>query len=216
MQARLARYIHDRTRVLAAMSHDLKTPITRLRLRAELLDDAELRDQVHAATCRRWNRWWAPRWISCAGWRAASARSRVDIMALLESLQEDARETGGEVTIEGSVQARYVGRPQALKRCLRNLVDNAVKYGKSAMIAVDDAPIASRSGCATGPGIPEQELERVFEPFYRVEASRSRDTGGTGLGLSIAKSIAQLHAGSLAVRNREDGGLEAILELPRR
>lgn len=141
----------------------------------------------------------------------------VDMSALLESLQEDARETGGEVAIEGAARASYVGRPQALKRCLRNLIENAVKYGKSASLLVeDDAERLTIRVRDRGPGIPEPELERVFEPFHRLEGSRGRDTGGTGLGLTIARSVAQLHGGTLSLRNLEPEGLEAVLVLPRR
>ena len=119
--------------------------------------------------------------------------------------------------IEGASSRPYAGRPEALKRCLGNLIDNALKYGDSATILVEDQP-----NCLVirvqdqGPGIPEKELERVFEPFYRVERSRGRNTGGTGLGLSIARNIAQLHGGALILRNRKDRGVEAVLNLPRR
>jgi signal transduction histidine kinase len=141
----------------------------------------------------------------------------VDVMALLESLQADARETGGDVRIEGAARAPYHGHAQALKRCLSNLIDNAVKYGKSATISVEDSAGQLRI-CVRdeGPGIPEAELERVFDPFYRLEGSRSRSTGGTGLGLTIARNIAQAHGGELVLRNRPAGGLEAVLTLPRR
>ena len=110
----------------------------------------------------------------------------------------------------------YSGRPQALKRCLANLIDNAVKYGHAAHVIVEDRSerlvirVTDR-----GPGIPVTALERVFEPFYRVEESRNRDTGGTGLGLSIARNIAEAHGGTLTLSNRPEGGLEAVLELPR-
>jgi signal transduction histidine kinase len=140
----------------------------------------------------------------------------VDVTALLESLAGDAQDTGGKVAIKGAASRPYVGRPQALKRCLGNLLDNALKYGESATILVEDSEhqLAIRIQ-DRGPGIPEQELERVFEPFYRIEGSRSRDTGGTGLGLSIARNIAQLHGGALTLRNLGRGGLEAVLSLPR-
>jgi signal transduction histidine kinase len=138
------------------------------------------------------------------------------VTALLESLQADARELGGQVALKGSTPRPYVGRPQALKRCLRNLIDNALKYGNSATMLVEDAPDRLIIRIQDhGPGIPGQQLERVFEPFYRVEGSRSRETGGTGLGLSIARNIAQLHGGTLTLRNVEEGGLEAVLTLPR-
>jgi signal transduction histidine kinase len=114
------------------------------------------------------------------------------------------------------VSKPYVGRPQALKRCVGNLVDNALKYGHSAALLVNDAPerliIRVRD---RGPGVPETEIERVFDPFYRLESSRSRDTGGTGLGLSIARQIAQLHGGTVSLKNLSDGGLDAVLTLPR-
>ena len=141
----------------------------------------------------------------------------VDVTALLESLQADAREVGGEVGIEGAARAPYRGHAQTLKRCVGNLIDNAVKYGQRATIAVADSPadlvIVVRDD---GPGIPELELERVFEPFYRIEASRNRATGGSGLGLTIARNIARAHGGDLILRNQPAGGLEATLALPRR
>jgi signal transduction histidine kinase len=141
----------------------------------------------------------------------------VDIMALLESLQADAREVGGDVRIEGAAQASFRGHAQTLKRCLGNLVDNAVNYGQRATIMIADAPdeltIVVRDD---GPGIPESELERVFEPFYRIEVSRNRATGGSGLGLTIARNIARAHGGELSLRNRPEGGLDAVLTLPRR
>jgi signal transduction histidine kinase len=151
------------------------------------------------------------------GGESAEKPQPVDVNALLESLQADAQDTGAEVSIEGAASGPYVGRPQALKRGLGNLLDNALKYGNSAVMLVDDAPdrliIRIRD---RGPGIPEAELERVFEPFHRLEGSRSRDTGGTGLGLSIARQIAQLHGGTLKLHNLQHGGLEAVLALPRR
>ncbi len=137
-------------------------------------------------------------------------------MALLESLQEDAAELKGRVAIEGHAQKPYRGRAQALKRCLRNLIENAVRYGKSATIRVEDAADLLRIRVQDeGPGIPDNDLERVFEPFQRLEASRSRDTGGTGLGLGIARNIARAHGGDIILRNLPGGGLEAVLTLPR-
>jgi signal transduction histidine kinase len=216
MQKRLAAYLRERTATVAAISHDLKTPVTRLRLRAELLDDGELKAKVE----RDLDEMQSMLHSALAFMRGVESEEKpqpVDMTALLESLQADAQELGGRVAIEGHAQYPYVGRPQALKRCLRNLVDNALKYGKSATLLVQDSPaqlvVRVRD---EGPGIPHAELERVFEPFYRMEASRSRDTGGTGLGLSIAKSIAELHQGTLGLHNLPGGGLEAVLTLPRR
>jgi len=215
MQVRLAGYIRDRTRVLAAMSHDLKTPITRLRLRAELLEDPQIRakfkkdlDEMESMVGATLD--------FLRGQESGEPAQPVDVMALLESLQADMADMGGTVRIEGGAKAPYPGRPQALKRCLANLLENAVKYGKSAGVVVDDndSRLAIRIQ-DEGPGLPQSELEKVFEPFYRVEGSRSRETGGTGLGLTIAKSVAEAHGGSLVLRNRAEGGLEAVLVLPR-
>ena len=216
MQQKLSKFISDRMRIFAAMSHDLKTPITRLRLRAELLDDAELRakfvkdlEEMEAM-------------VSAAldfmrGVDQREPAQPVDVMALLESLQADAREIGSDVAVEGTVQAPYRGHAETLKRCIGNLIDNAVNYGKRATLIVADTPteltITVRD---EGPGIPGEELERVFEPFYRLDASRNRATGGSGLGLTIARNIARAHGGELKLRNRAGGGLEAVLTLPRR
>lgn len=215
MQESLAGYIRERTATLAAMSHDLKTPVNRLRLRAELLDDSEVKKKISQDLQEMESMVYATLEFM-RGAESGEKAQPVDVTALLESLAADAQETGGKVAIEGAASRPYVGRPQALKRCLRNLIENALKYGNSAIMLVEDAPerltIRIRD---RGPGIPEQELERVFEPFYRLEGSRSRDTGGTGLGLSIARNIAQLHGGALSLRNLEWGGLEAVLTLPR-
>ena len=216
MQQRLAAFIRDRTRVLAAMSHDLKTPITRLRLRAELLDDAQLRAKF-VGDLEEMESMVGATLDFMRGLESREPAQPLDVMAMLESLQEDAQELGGKVAIEGRARLPYHGRPQALKRCLANLIGNAVHYGKTATIRVTDT--ADRLEICIrdeGPGIPEGELERVFEPFHRLEASRSRDTGGTGLGLSIARNVARAHGGDIVLRNVPEGGLEAMLTLPRR
>lgn len=215
MQARLISYIQNRTRVLAAMSHDLKTPITRLRLRAELLDDPVLRAKF-TGDLGEMEAMVGATLDFMRGIDAEEPVQPVDMQALLESLQADLAETGGQITIESAPLKPYRGKPQALKRCLMNLLQNAIQYGKSALIVVDDnderLEIRIRD---TGPGIPEPELERVFDPYYRVEGSRNRETGGTGLGLTIARGVAEAHGGQLHLRNRDEGGLEAILLLPR-
>jgi len=216
MQQKLVKFIRDRSRIFAAMSHDLKTPITRLRLRAEMLDSPELRakfvkdlEEMEAM-------------VSAAldfmrGLERKEPAQPIDVMALIESLQADARETGGEVRIEGAARAPYPGHPQSLKRCLGNLIDNAVKYGKTATVSVEDTAAELHIRVRDdGPGIPADELARVFEPFHRVEGSRNRATGGTGLGLTIARNIARTHGGDLVLRNLAAGGLEAELTLPRR
>jgi len=216
MQQRLATFIRDRTRVLAAMSHDLKTPITRLRLRAELLDDAQLQAKF-IGDLEEMESMVGATLDFMRGLESREPAQPLDIMAMLESLQEDAQELGGKVAIEGGAQRPYHGHPQALKRCLANLIGNAVQYGKAATIRVTDTADRLQIFIRDeGPGIPESELERVFEPFHRLEASRSRDTGGTGLGLSIARNVARAHGGDIVLRNVPEGGLEAMLTLPRR
>ncbi|MFZ1640271.1 MAG: ATP-binding protein [Candidatus Contendobacter sp.] len=215
MQERLIRYIEDRDRILAAVSHDLKTPITRLRLRTELLDDSPLREKFQA-DLDDMQRMAQASLDFLRGGEDSEPMAPLDLNALLESLQEDAEDAGREMHIAGVARQPLRCRPLALKRCLTNLVDNALKYGQRADITVADAPerltltIRDR-----GPGIPGTELEKVFEPFYRLEGSRSRDTGGTGLGLSIARNTARAHGGELTLRNHPRGGLEAVLELPR-
>jgi signal transduction histidine kinase len=215
MQQRLSRFIADRTRIFTAMSHDLKTPITRLRLRAELLED----DALRAKFTRDLEEMEAMVTQTLDFMRDADAREavqRVNAMALLESLQTDYQDSGNRVRIEGGIAQPYPGRPLALRRCLTNLVDNAVRYGGQATIRIeDDAERLAIRILDDGPGIPEQELEQAFEPFFRGEASRNRETGGTGLGLGIARNIARAHGGDLVLRNRPEGGLEALLTLPR-
>jgi signal transduction histidine kinase len=215
MQSRLARFLRDRAQLLAAVSHDLKTPITRLRLRAELIEDPQqqakfLRDLDEMEGMTR---------ATLEFLRHANTREAVqpvDVQALVETLQADAEALGQEVQIQGTAGSPYPARALALQRCLANLLDNAHKYGRRATVTVDDNAERLRICVADeGPGIPEAELEQVFEPFYRLERSRSRETGGAGLGLSIARDVARAHGGDLVLRNRPNGGLEAVLTLPR-
>jgi signal transduction histidine kinase len=215
MQGRLSRFISDRTRVLTAMSHDLKTPITRLRLRTELLDDEALRAKF-SKDLGEMESMVAHTLDFMRDASASEPVQRVDLMALLESLQTDYQDMGNAVEVEGRLEVPFSGRPLALRRCLTNLVDNAIRYGKRALVRAEEATdrITIRV-LDEGPGIPEQELEHAFEPFFRGESSRSRETGGTGLGLGIARNIARAHGGDLTLRNRPGGGLEAILTLPR-
>lgn len=215
MQNRLIRHIQDRTQLLAAISHDLKTPITRLRLRTELLEDYATRERFQKDLDEMESMVMATLDFM-RGVDQQEAFQPVDMMALLESLQADAQEMQEQVTIHGVIHAPYKGKPSALKRCLSNLLENAFKYGQSATVLIEDSP----DYCIIrildkGQGIPEDQLTQVFTPYYRLETSRNRDTGGTGLGLSIAQDIAQLHGGSLMLRNTPNEGLEVILTLPR-
>jgi len=214
MQARLQTYLREREQMLAAVSHDLRTPITRLRLRAELIEDEALREkftrdlaEMEAMTSDALD--------FLRGARVNEPVQPVDVLALLESLQADMEEAGQAVQVHGQA-APYPARPLAFKRCLANLLENAVKYGTRAEARIEDDGRELRITITDdGPGIPEAELERVFEPFYRVESSRSRETGGVGLGLSVARDIVRAHGGELTLRNRPEGGLEAVLTLRR-
>jgi signal transduction histidine kinase len=216
MQDRLLRYLDSRTGVLVAMSHDLRTPLTRLRLRVESVTDSQLRARFRAdldemeALVRS-------ALALFKGVDDYEAFERVDMNVLLETLVAEYAEIGSSVSLARTMTLQPIeGKPRALKRCLTNLVDNAIKFGKQAMIGADDGEVLVISVSDEGPGIPEESLERVFEPFTRLESSRSRETGGTGLGLSIARDIAQAHGGTLTLRNRSVGGLTAELQLPRR
>ena len=215
MQSRLRRLIDDRARIFTAMSHDLKTPITRLRLRAELLESDALKGKF-TADLAEMEAMVNSSLTFMRGMQDHEISQPIDVRALLESLQADAQETGKHVVIEGEALCPYEGKPQALKRALSNLIENAVRYGGGAKVIIDDGKLRLQVRVLdTGPGIPESELKRVFEPFHRVEDSRNRASGGTGLGLSIARNIAQLHGGDIALRNLPEGGLEATLTLPR-
>lgn len=215
MQDRLRRYLDSRSRVLAAISHDLKTPLTRLRLQVETLENPALQERIG----RQLDEMEAMVREALALFRGlddGEPAVPVDMNALLAQVREQFTEMGAEVQVSGRALGPVTAKPQALKRCLTNLIANAVNFGGRAMILVeDDAELVIRVRDA-GPGIPEAELERVFEPFHRLESSRNRDSGGTGLGLTIARDIAQAHGGTLTLRNLPQGGLEATLILPRR
>ncbi|MGE5154906.1 MAG: ATP-binding protein [Bdellovibrio bacteriovorus] len=215
MQRRIGRFVEDRARILAAVSHDLKTPLTRLRLRADLLDDEELGEKIR----RDLDDMQTMVEATLDFMRGTESREEtrpLDLMALLESLCDDANEVGERVRLRGRLERPYPGRPLALKRCIGNLLDNALRYGGKAEIEVRDRENGITLTISDGgPGIPADSLDRVFEPFLRLEGSRGRDSGGTGLGLGIARNIARAHGGNLVLRNRPEGGLSAILTLPR-
>jgi len=215
MQARIKRLIDERSRALAAVSHDLRTPLTRLRLRAELVQDDSLRDQL-AADMDAMTAMLDATLDHLRGLQDSEAVRAIDMNALLQSLAEDAAVLGKTIGVEGLAQSPYTGRLSALRRALQNLIDNAVKYGRNARIVVEDSAGALRLVVEDeGPGIAPAELGRVAEPYYRPDASRSRLTGGVGLGLSIVKDIALMHGGELVLANRPQGGLAAALVLPR-
>ena len=215
MQRRLIDSIAERTRFFAAVSHDLRTPITRLRLRAELLADETTRQRFRDDLQRMEEMVSASLDFLRSG-ELEDAREQVDIDALLQGLQADFHDLGAEVTIHGSARP-LVAHASGLHRCLQNLLENAVRHaGGLIEIHLDDSAERLRIGIADrGPGIDEALLERVMEPFYREDEARGEGTAGYGLGLSIARQIASAHGGSLTLQPREGGGLLAILDLPR-
>jgi len=214
MQDRLKRYLDSRTRVLAAMSHDLRTPLTRLRLRVELIEDASLRERF-TADLDHMTEMVSGALSMFRDLNDTEASTPVDVDELLQTLQQEFAELHASVSISGRAERPIAAKPNALRRCLTNLLRNAVDYGVRAHVDVLDGAQLTLRIRDEGPGIPTESLEQVFEPFYRIESSRNRDSGGTGLGLSIARNIAQAHGGSIRLTNLPQGGLEVVLTLPR-
>lgn len=216
MQNRIAAYVKERMQLLAAISHDLQTPITRMKLRVEFMDDSVEKEKL-------WKDLGEIQHLVKEG--VAYARStepsrepasRVQLNAFLESLVFDYLDTGRSVALSAPEDLLIMSRPQALRRLLTNLLDNALKFAGHAEIQVE-----RKTGGRLliqildhGPGIPEHALDDVIKPFFRLESSRNRDTGGTGLGLAIASQLAASLGGTLRLRNREAGGLCAEVELP--
>lgn len=216
MQGRLRRFVEDRTRMLAAISHDLRTPIATLRLRAEEIEDDEAREGVLRPLEELSAL--AEATLTFAREEGGEEARKADLASLVESVAGDLAELGRPVMFEDAPRTPLVCRASSLRRAVRNLIENAVAYGGAAQVSLRPDP--ERRGHVQvvvddlGPGIPEAELDRVFEPFVRLEVSRSRRTGGTGLGLSIARSIARAHGGDVLAANRPGGGLRATLSLP--
>jgi len=214
MQTRIRAQVQHRTHMLAAITHDLQTPLTRLRLRVEKVADASLRERLvdDLGMVQEMVR----NGLDLArSMESAEPRHLLDIDSLVDSLCADASEAGMDVQSDGRSHAFVMAQATQLRRCLDNLVSNAVKYGGRARLVIgtrdENVTVAVRDD---GPGIPEERLAEVFDPFVRLEPSRSRDTGGTGLGLTIARNVALGHGGSLTLANRSEGGLEARLTLP--
>lgn len=214
MQARLRAFVTDRTRMLAAISHDLRTPIASLWLRAEMVDDAPLRAaMVRTLTQMR----------DMVEATLAFARddaegedgAPLDLAALARAVTEDHVALGREVVLSAPLTLPFHGRATALRRALDNLIENAVRYGGRARVRLE-----ARGGMAViridddGPGIPEARIEEMFAPFARLEGSRSEETGGTGLGLAIVRSAVRAHGGEVGLTNRTGGGLRAEIVLP--
>ena len=215
MQARIRTYINQRTHMLAAITHDLQTPLTRLRLRIEKVDDNELRERL-ISDLSSMQDMVREGLMLARSMDNSEARQVLNLDSLIDSVVSNAIDAGQPVTLEGTTNMSIKAQPQAISRCLNNLIDNALKYGRYANVIVSAnspniAVIKVRDG---GSGIPEIEIEKVFTPFYRLETSRSRESGGTGLGLTIARNIIEQHGGSLTLANHPQGGLEATLTLP--
>ncbi len=213
MQERIHRFVTDQTRMLAAIGHDLRTPLTTLRLRAELVEDAEVQtrmldtiDEMQVMTDSA---------LALARQEASTEPTRtIDLTALVESVCDDLVEIGQPVRFKPSARITYRCRPDGLRRVIRNLIENAMRYAGGAEISlVAEAASVKILVEDDGPGIPIDSIEEVFAPFFRLESSRSRETGGSGLGLSIARAIARQHGGDIVLSPRAPG-LSAAVVLP--
>ncbi len=215
MQERIRRFVDDRTLMLAAISHDLRTSLTRLKLRTEFIDDEEQRRKANADIDEM--RTMLAETLAFARDDAlAEATTRVDLAGLLRSLCDEIRDTGREARFDGPDRFPFACRPVALRRAFGNLIGNAATYGREAAVALaaDDREIVV-AVADRGPGIPAAMRERAFAPFFRLEGSRSRETGGAGLGLAVARNIVRHHGGDVTLEDRPGGGLTARVALPR-
>jgi signal transduction histidine kinase len=213
MQKRLQAYVTDRTQMLGAIAHDLRTPLTRLAFRLEALADGD-RDGLRADVAEMEAMVQSTLGLARAD-SVAVERQRLELGSLVEKAAEDLAVTGRRVSAEALDTLVVEGDPVGLRRLFTNLLDNGETYGKSAHArAWREGGLAVVDVLDEGPGLPPGEEERVFEPFYRLERSRSRGTGGTGLGLSVARSIARLHGGDVVLSNRPGGGLRARVTIP--
>ncbi|WP_439615364.1 ATP-binding protein [Shinella sp.] len=215
MRGRIAHYLEERVQILAAISHDLQTPITRMRLRADMADDTPERDKLVRDLGE------IERLVQDGIAYARSAHgngekpSRIDLSSFIDSIAYDYQDMGKAVAVLGTVSGTVATKPHALRRILTNFVDNALKFGGSAEIGVE----RGRDGGTVitvfdqGPGIPEDKLEAAMQPFFRLEQSRNRETGGSGLGLAIAQQLAVSLGGAVRLYNRPGGGLAAEVSL---
>jgi signal transduction histidine kinase len=214
MQERIREQVQQRGRMLAAVSHDLRTPLARLKLRVEQIEEPKLHGQMTQdlndmiamldATLTYLNEQ-----------RTSEALQYFDVQALIESLTENAQDNGDDVQASGSCRP-LKSQPMALRSCLHNLIDNALRYAGHARVMIEDASdrLVVRV-VDSGPGIPANLREAVFEPFYRVEGSRNRNSGGVGIGMTIAREAARRMGGDLRLEETPGGGLTAVLDLPR-
>lgn len=215
MQERIRSQLEERGRFLAAVSHDLRTPLTRMRLRVAYLDDSFDKDKMNADIEEM-----AAMLDATLNYLRGEAQTEdwelLDIQALVESIAEDTQESGFDVSMSGESKP-LLAQPLALRRCISNLVANAVQYAGRAELTLKDSPTSVTIEVKdNGPGIPENKINTVFEPFVRLELSRNKNTGGVGLGLAIARESAQHNGGELTLRNAPGGGLIARVVLPRK
>ncbi len=214
MQTRIKRFIQDRTQMLAAISHDLRTPITRLRLRAEFVEDEQQRQKMLSDLDEMEAMIGATLTFARDDAANESVES-VDVAAIIAALCGDQQAAGWPVTYSGPDSFSLIARPLALKRAIYNFADNGIKYGKVARVSLvpgrDEVTIFIDDD---GPGIPISEKERVFAPFIRLETSRSRETGGAGLGMTIARAAVRSMGGDVVLINRPEGGLRVQVSLP--
>ena len=215
MSERVSAMLDENDRMLGAIGHDLRTPLASLRIRAEGVEPEEERQKM-VATIEEMTSMLDDTLALARSGRATEPARNVDLSALADAVVEEFHALGHDVEMESSGRQIACVQPHLLRRAVRNLVENAIKYGGAARVAVrthgDRVAIEIGDG---GPGIPEAEMENVQEPFYRLEASRSRETGGSGLGLTLARAAALAHGGRLELENRPQGGLLARILLPR-
>lgn len=214
MANRIRKLVAERTQALAAVSHDLRTPITRLRLRSELLEDEPTRALIDEDLREMESMIDSTLEFLSMGVSSEAAKS-LDLAAMLATIVDNEADNGRSIRLKGVSHAAIRGKPVSLKRAFTNVIGNALKYAEDVTVHIKpDGDFVLVEVLDDGPGITESEFEKVFEPFYRVEGSRSRETGGTGLGLTITKAIVTEHGGRIALANRKRGGLRASIRLP--
>ena len=216
MSARVAAMLDEKDRMLGAIGHDLRTPLASLRIRAEIVEPEEERLRM-IATIEEMTELLDDTLALARSGRAVEAPRPVDLTALADTVVEEFRELGHDVTLEENGRHSATVQPRLLRRAVRNLVENAITYGPSARVAVREAGAGeiALEVADDGPGIPPEQLATVQEAFFRLEPSRSRETGGSGLGLTLARAAAQAHGGRLELENRREGGLTARIVLPK-
>jgi signal transduction histidine kinase len=215
MGERIQRLVAERMQALAAVSHDLRTPITRLRLRSELLEDEATRDLIDDDLSEMEGMIDSTLEFLRGGISHEPIRP-IDIVSVVETIVDQQVDHGKRIVLSGVGHGRVFGRLLALKRAFWNVIGNAVKYADQAWVKVQETPSSmSITVEDDGPGIPEAEMERMFQPFVRLEESRGRETGGSGLGLTIARAVVNSHGGEILLSNRPEGGLRVIITLPK-